>query len=165
MSHKKLTDREQRIYDFLKSCPVGVLSSVTPDNEPHGSVIYFTVDQNFVVSFVTKSETRKYDNITRHRNITLTVYEPNSQTTAQIIGKAQEIKDNYEVNLVAGAILAASMKMSDEGLPPISKLSAGEYVGFKVEPDQITMAVYSRPDSGDYTELFETIESFELRDN
>lgn len=165
MTDKQFSDREQRIYDFLLSCPIGVLSTVTPDKEPHGAVIYFSVDKDFIVSFLTKSETRKYDNIMHHGHITLTVYEPQTQTTAQIVGKAEEITDAADVNAVAGAILKASMKTSEEGPPPISKLSAGEFVGFRINPDQIKMAVYSRPDPGDYSELFETIESFELRDN
>jgi hypothetical protein len=157
------SDRQERIFGFLKSCPVGVLSTVTADGDPHGAVVYFTIDKDFVVSFVTKAQTRKYENLTRHNTVTLTVFEQQTQTTAQIIGKAVEIKDGYDINVIAGAILAASMKTSDGGLPPISKLSAGEFVGFKIKPDQISMAVFGRPDPGDYSELFETIESFELK--
>lgn len=156
------SDRQERIHGFLKSCPVGVLSTVAVDGNPHGAVIYFTIDEDFVVSFVTKVQTRKYDNLAHNNQVTLTVFDQQTQTTAQIIGKAVEIKDGYDINVIAGAILAASMKTSDGGLPPISKLSAGEFVGFKIKPDQISMAVFGRPDPGDYSELFETIESFEL---
>lgn len=164
-SPEDFSDRQERIYNFLRSCPIGVLSTVTPNGEPHGAVIYFTVDKEFNVSFVTKSETHKYENIKHSNQVTLTVYEPSTQTSAQIIGKATEITDNYEVNQVAGAIMATSMKTSEGGLPPISKLSAGEFVGFKIELNQIRMAVYANPDPGDYSELFETIESFELKDS
>ncbi len=157
------SDRQERIFGFLKACPVGVLSTVTADGNPHGAVVYFTIDEDFVVSFVTKAQTRKYDNLMHHNHVTLTVFDQQTQTTAQIIGKAVEIKDGYDINVIAGAILTASMKTSDGGLPPISKLSAGEFVGFKIKPDQIRMAVFGRPDPGDYSELFETIESFELK--
>jgi len=159
------SDRQQRIYGFLHSNPIGVLSSVSPDGEPHGSVIYFTIDNDFQVSFVTKQDTRKYDNLKRHDHVLLTVYEPQAQTVAQVTGKAVEIKDSFEINAVAGAILAASLKTSDGGLPPISKLEAGSFVGFRINPDQIRLAVYARPDPGDYSDLFETIECFELRDS
>jgi uncharacterized pyridoxamine 5'-phosphate oxidase family protein len=164
-SPEDFSDRQERIYNFLRSCPIGVLSTVTPDGKPNGAVIYFTVDKEFNVSFVTKNETRKYENIKNNNQVTLTVYEPATQTSAQITGKAIEIKDGFEVNEVAGAIMAASMKTSEGGLPPISKLSAGEFVGFRIELDQIRMAVYGNPDPGDYSELFETIESFELKDD
>jgi len=87
---------------------------------------------------------------------------PQTQTIAQISGDAVEIRDSYEINVVAGAILGASLKTSEAGVPPITKLEAGRYVAFKLAPVQIRMAVYARPDPGDYSDLFESIESFEL---
>ena len=94
----------------------------------------------------------------------LTVFEPHSQTTAQITGRAIEITDNYDINAVAATMLKASLKTSEAGTPPLAKLEAGAYVAFKIDPVQIRMAVYVRPDSGGHTELFETVESFELHD-
>jgi uncharacterized pyridoxamine 5'-phosphate oxidase family protein len=163
VSHQ-LTDRERRIYEFLQSNPIGILSSTGPNGDPHGSVIYFSLDKHFNVSFITKAQTKKYDNLSRQGHVMLTVFEPKTQTVAQITGKAQEIKDDYIINQIAGAIHAASLKTSEAGLPPITKLEAGEYVAFQISPNQIKMAVYARPDGGDYTELFETIESYELKD-
>lgn len=159
---EKFSDRKQRIYNFLRTNPIGVLSSVTPDGNPHGTVIYYKIEEDFTVSFITKAQTRKYDNLKRNNHIMLTVFEPKTQTTAQINGLAIETTDSYEINAIAGAIQAASLKTSDAGMPPIAKLDAGDYVAFKIKPVQISMAVYSRPDPGDYSELFESIESYEL---
>lgn len=158
------TARQRRIHNFLRANPVGVLSSVDPNGDPHSVVIYFSIDNQFQVFFLTKSDTQKYDNLLRHDHVMLTVFDAESQATAQIAGIAVEITDNYEVSSVAGAVLAASLMTSREGQPPISKLQAGAYVAFRIEPNQIRMAVYSRPDSGSYDELFDTIESFELKD-
>jgi hypothetical protein len=47
-------------------------------------------------------------------------------------------------------------------LPPILKLQAGSFTTFAVTPASIRMAVYARPDPGDYNQLFESIESFEI---
>lgn len=157
------TDRQKRIHNFLSQNPVGVLSTVTPDGDPHGTVIYYTVDEHFSFFFLTKSETRKYDNLKRNGQVMLTVFESQSQSTVQIAGHATEVGDAYTVNAIAGTILATSMKTSEAGLPPISKLQAGSYVAFQIEPATIRMAIYARPDSGEYNDLFETIESFELR--
>ena len=162
---RNLSKRQERIYNFLRSNPVGVLSTVGPDGDPHGAVIYFTIDKRFMISFLTKSDTRKYDNLKHHSRIMLTSFDQATQTTAQIMGNTVEITDNYEINAVAGAILGASLDTSvaGTGLPPISKLQAGSYVALGINPVQIRMATYARPDPGDYTELFDTIESFELR--
>lgn len=157
-----LSDRERRIYDFLHQTPVGVLSTVDPNGEPHGVVIYISVATDFSISFLTKTLTRKYDNIKHNNHVMITVFDAVTQTTVQITGIATEQRDNFEVNAVAGRILAATMQTSANGLPPISKLQEGNYTAFSVKPVRIRMAVYARPDPGDYDELFESIESFEV---
>jgi uncharacterized pyridoxamine 5'-phosphate oxidase family protein len=156
------SDRKQRIHDFLSQTAVGVLSTVNPDGEPHGVVIYFNINTDFGITFLTRAGTRKYDNLKHHNHLMLTVFDLRTQTTAQITGRAIEITDNYEVNQVAAGMLATSLKISEPGLPPITKLEAGDYVAFTIHPVQIRMAVYARPDPGEYTELFESIESFEF---
>jgi general stress protein 26 len=156
------SDKKQRIYDFLSGNPVAVLSTVTPDGDPHGAVIYFSIDKQFVVSFLTKSGTRKYDNLKHNDHAMITVFEPHTQTTVQLTCKATEITDPYKINLVAQKNMNASVKTSDGGIPAIIKLDAGDCVAFWLKPVQVRMAVYARPDSGDYTELFETLEPFEL---
>ena len=156
------SDRKQRFYEFLDNNPVGVLSTVTPDGDPHGVVIYYVIDKNFIISFLTRAETRKRDNIKHNNHVMLTVYEPRTQTTVQIVGTAKEVTDSYEVNGIAGAVMGVSTKIANTGLPPISKLEAGSYVGFRITPEQIRMAVYSRPDPGEYGDIFESIESFDL---
>jgi len=155
-------DRKQRIFNFLRETPVGVLYSMYANVNPHAAVIYFSIDKRFQISFLTKADTKKYDNLFHFNHIMLTVYEPLTQTTAQITGRAEEITASSEINGVAGAILSASLKTSDNGLPPISKLEAGPYVAFNIKSVQIRMAVYSRADPGSYNEIFESIESFEL---
>jgi len=156
------SNRKQRMYDFLRANPVGVLSTVDPNGEPHGVVIYFTINREFDVFFLTRNETKKYDNLKRNDHLMLTVFEPHNQTTVQIIGKAIEMTGSSEINGIAGGIFGISAKNNDAGLPPIAKLRAGSFVAFKIAPVQVRMAVYSRPDAGDYTDIFESIESFDL---
>lgn len=155
----KSSDKKQRIHDFLFATSVGVLSSVNPEGDPHGAVIYFSINEQSVITFLTKSGTRKYDNLKHHDHAMLTVFDAKSQTTVQITGRATEITDNYDINEIAEKTLTASIKTSDGGMPPIMKLKAGEYVAFKIEPVQIRMAVYARSDPGDYAELFETVDN------
>lgn len=155
----KSSDRNERFYAFLRAHPVGVLSTVTPNGDPHGVVIYFDISRDFVLSFLTRAETRKHDNLQHNNHVMITVFEPESQTTVQIVGEAA---DSHSVNSIAGAILGAAIKTTHAGLPPITKLRAGPLVGYKVVPRQVRMAVYARPDPGGYADLFESIESFEI---
>jgi len=162
-SDKPFTQRQQRIYDFLSANQVGVLATVDPNGEPHGAVIYFSIDKDFMVTFLTKSGTKKYDNLTRNNHAVLVVFDPVTQTVAQLVGKAVEITDTNNINAIAAAVFKVSLKSSAHGTLPITKLEAGEYAAFQIQPVQIRMARYGQLDSGDYRELFESIESFELR--
>lgn len=159
-----LSDRRRRIYTFLKNNPIGVLSTVTPNNDPHGTVIYYSINEQFLTSFLTRHDTHKYDNIQHNDHVMLTVFDPHSQTTAQIIGEAHEVTSGAEINRIAANTLGASLVTSESGTPPITKLEVGEYAAFTIKPVQIRLAVFGRPDPGDYSELFESIESYELND-
>lgn len=161
---KDFSDRKQRIHWFLKQNAAGVLSTVDPDGNPHGVVIYYVVDDEFVISFLTRAGTKKYDNLKHHNHVMFTVFDAKSQTTVQVTGRAEEITNNYDINGVAGKVLGASLKTNKIGLMPINKLEVGPYVAFTIQPVQIRMAVYARPDPGDYTNMVESIESFDLHD-
>jgi hypothetical protein len=156
----KDTDKNRRILHFLKQHKVGSLATVDPDGLPQVSVIYYGVDDDFVITFLTKTGTKKHDNLSHNVHATLLVYDEVNQITAQVMGRAHEMPAKSQDAFVN--TLKASMETSEAGIPPISKLIAGDYVAYQLKPIQIRMAVFSRPDPGDYTEVFETIEEYEL---
>src|SRR5437879_6067966 len=86
------TERE-KIINFLKAHPVAVLASVDARGDPHASTIYIGVDDGLNITFTTKRETHKYENILRHNKVMLVVYEAKSQTAVQISGRAIEVTD------------------------------------------------------------------------
>jgi general stress protein 26 len=156
------TNRQKRMYDFLKEQSIGLLSTVTSDNNPHGAVVYYAIDPDFTVHILTKTGTRKYDNMVHNDHVMLTVFEPKHQTTAQITGRAIERTGNDTINKVASAVFSETWHKNGNGLPPIMKLQAGDFTTFLIKPEQIRMAIYARPESGDYSTIFESIESFDL---
>ncbi len=151
------SEKHERIYEFLQENPVAVLATVDNAKQPHGSVIYFHVDDNFTVTFTTKHDTKKHENLKHSPKVMLVVFEAASQTVVQISGEAEALTDKADINDVFTHALAASMRTSMAGLPPISKLQAGNYSAYRVSPTEIRMAVFARPDSGGY-ELFETVD-------
>ncbi len=161
---EKFSDRKRRMYQFLTENPIGVLSTVTPDGNPHGVVIYFVTGKDFVISFLTKTGTRKYDNLVHNGRVSLTVFESTTQAVVQVIGRAKEVTDSKTVSDIAGSVLGVTQGSGQPGPSPLSKLEVGQYTAFDITPDQVRMAVYARPDSGGYAELFESVESFELKD-
>jgi general stress protein 26 len=161
-AHKKQlassSESNQRVYDFLKSHPVGVLAMVDPNGNPHATVIYFSIEEDFSISFTTKRDTKKHDNLQHNNHVMLVAYEAETQTTTQVIGTAEDITDAQQAQeTFTNTQIAASETSEEAGEPPISKLYAGEYVAYSLKPAQIRMAVFARPDSGGY-DMYETID-------
>jgi general stress protein 26 len=160
---KHLTERQRRIYEFLAANPVGVLSTVDPNGQPHGVVIYYCVAKDFLVFFLTRTGTKKYDNLKHHNRVMLTVFDPKTQTTTQIAGRATAITDRTQLNRVADSVLEHCLLQTRQpGSLPITKVDAGSYVAFKIKPTHIRMATYSKAPPDDYGDIFDSIESFEL---
>lgn len=150
-------ESRRRIYNFLAHQPIGVLSTVDPNGNPHGAVIYYSIGKDFSITFTTKQKTKKFDNLTHSNHAMLVVYEAMSQTTVQVTGTVEEITDKDEADAAFRTMLATSMATSEAGLPPITKLQAGPYVALRIKPLQIRMAIFARPDPGGY-DMYESIE-------
>ena len=164
-SEQKALDHERRdrIFGFLRENQVGVLSTVDPNNDPHATAIYYAVEPDLTITFMTKSGTKKSDNIAHNNHVMLLVYEPSSQTTVQIKGKAEKITDISRTNKAFSGILQAAWDTSEDGVPPITRLAAGEYVAYSIKLKEVRMAVYARPEIGNYDDLFETLEEHDLK--
>lgn len=156
-----LSTRIRRFYSFMLANPIGVISSVTPDREPHGVVVYYLPDEKLNLYFLTREGTRLYDNVVHSSYICVTSFNSLNQSTLQACGYCKRLTDPREINSIAGKILEISNTTSLQKLPPVTKLSAGLYAGFKIEPQQLRMASYL-PNKEAPHELFESIESFDL---
>lgn len=152
------SEKNKEIYQFLVSHPVGIVSSVDPNNMPHAAVVYYWVNKQFQICFTTKQKTKKYDNLIKNDNAMFIVFDALEQITVQITAKAIDLSGSDELPEVFRHTIQASMNTSDAGIPPISKLAAGDYTAFRLDPVQIRMAVFNRPDPGGYEEEFETID-------
>lgn len=150
---------QKEAYKFLKDHKVGVLATVDPNGEPHAAAIYYDIDKSLAVTFVTKTQTKKTDNLRHYNHAMLVVYDAASQTTVQISGIVEEVPDTMEANRIFTQIIYASLAESDTAVPPIAKLhDEGEYVAFRLTPKQVRMAAFEHAHSGDYNELFTIIE-------
>jgi general stress protein 26 len=156
-------EQKRRISKFLNENCIGVLATVDPNNDPHAAVIYYSSDAEDQIFFMTKTGTKKHDNLRHNNHAMFVVYEPRDQVTVQVVGEAHEITELTLSNKIFSAVLHASLVTSDSGIPPISKLKAGEYVAYALIPSEVRMAVFSRPDPGGYDKVFETLGSRELK--
>lgn len=144
------------VRQFLSGRYSGVLATADAASNPHAAVVYYSLQDDFSLTFGTKTETQKYKNIEENKQVAFVVYNEKEQTTVQVIGHVEVIDDEDARQNVINHMFTASAERSARELPPAEKLLAGEYVALRLVPMVIKMAVFARPDSeGD--DLYETI--------
>jgi len=148
---------QKEAHDFLKKHNVGILATVSPNGDQHAAALYYTVDAALNISFVTKTGTKKADNLEHNNHAMLVVYEAETQTTVQVTGSVSKVTDIVEANEVFTQIVLASVKTSKTDMSPATKLHEGDYVTYRLTPTQVRMASFSHAESGSYETLFKTI--------
>lgn len=81
------------ILNFLQHNQLGVLASVNTDGKPDAAAIYFHIDKNFRVFFVSPEGTHKFANIQSNPHVTLTVTNEETKETVCLHGKATTNND------------------------------------------------------------------------
>jgi uncharacterized pyridoxamine 5'-phosphate oxidase family protein len=152
-----ISDRDPKIYSFLQTHPLGILATADTSGVPHAATIYFVVESDFSIRFITKQQTAKYHNLHTNPQAALAVYEVKSQTTVQLAGPVEEIQDISELEQVFGKIVQISETNSDGHRPPISKLDAGNYVAFRLQPTTVRMAEFVKAEYPPVDEIFEVV--------
>lgn len=142
------TETNEKIYKYLSSRRSGVLATVSPNHTPHAAAIYYSISPKFEISFITKQDTKKAHNITKNNRVILVVCDDAAQIMAQVIGKASDITHTPEAEDVFASAIKAAHDTSLSGVPPISKLNVGNYVAYRITPNIVRMADFSRAQSG-----------------
>ena len=144
------------IASFLNTHASGVLGTSTIDGEPHGAVVYFSLQADFGLTFATKVETQKYKDILENDQVSFVVYDEQAQTAVQVMGHVSTITDPKVSLEVIDHMYITSPKLSLPNLPPADRLVAGRYVAFRLDPMVIKMAIYSRSDE-ERDDIYETM--------
>ncbi|MDB5182633.1 MAG: Rv1155 class probable F420-dependent [Candidatus Saccharibacteria bacterium] len=136
-----------KIFDFLDSHPVGVLATVDETGAPDASTIFFSCTKDLRITFTTKRDTRKHENISRHSKVILVAYDAESQTAVQVRGRAHEETDEAVAQAIYHGTLRAARQTGEDNVPPIAKIAAGPYVAYFINIETVSLAEYGWGDS------------------
>lgn len=121
------TESYDQIVAYIDHHPVATLSTINPDGSPHGAIVYVCADDHQpVVYFVTKQQTKKYQNLRDRNQVSLTIVNSAENSTLQASGHAFDVRDASVINMVMEKIIHDHVS-AKEWLPPIAKLRAGAY--------------------------------------
>ena len=68
-------------YEFLKTIPLAVFGTVSNENTPHLTTLFYIVDKDLNFYFISRSQTAKIDNIKRGSKVSIVVSDRRSFTT------------------------------------------------------------------------------------
>ena len=131
------------VFNFLKKNTLGGLATVTDDGKPHADAVYYTIDTNFDISFLTEMGTLKYKNVTHKNDVFFVVTEVETKTTVHVKGKASLVRDKDSLtgmmNRVANMLNGGD---SFDTVLPILKRDDGNLVVIKITPEEVRFSDY-----------------------
>ncbi len=148
------TISKQDIIDFITIHPLGVVATANSAGYPHAATVYFLVDTDLEIYFITKEHTLKSMNIEQNPLAAIAINDDKNQQTLQAHGQVEQIHDeNLRADLYK-KVQELNADTSQSSLPPIAKLMAGDYVLYRLIPKELRLANYLNPDAGN-TEIFD----------
>jgi len=129
INERHAMDKESysKILSYIDQHPIATLGTINPDGSPHGAVVYICADNHQgTIYFVTKQETKKYQNLLGRDRVSITVVNPMDNSTLQADGRAFTVQNPAVIDMVMKKIAHEHVSAKD-WLPPIAKLRAGAY--------------------------------------
>ena len=107
--------------------------------------------------FVTKEETAKHHNLQENPQAAIALYDESTQSTLQVVGTVQVVREMEKFKTLFDKILDANQEATGAERPPVSKLFAGDYFMYCLSPSSMRLAEFTKPDQGNYGELFSVV--------
>jgi len=135
---------DDNITTFVKSQSRAVIATSDLSNQPSTSVIFYVLDKNDELHFITKSQTKKSENLKDNNKAALTIVDTDKPIAVNLLGVVVEITDQ----MVRDSIMQEVFKLSYSELhdyAPIIKLHKGSFSVMKFIPKQAKMTDYTQP--------------------
>ncbi len=127
---------------FLKHHKTGVLATVAPGGGPHASMVFYTVDDNFNIFFLTLIDSRKFVALEANPKVAFTVSTPDVPQTLQMEGVAMDISLDDEAKEKL-PLLMEVLNSNNWFYGPISKLDPKDIVVVWIKPTWVRWADYA----------------------
>src|SRR3989344_8620180 len=123
-------DKEKalKVWEFLENNHLAVLATVSEENAPQASLIYYVTEEDFHLYIVTGKDSRKYINISKNNKVSLVIGQEKTAQVLQIEGEAKVVEDSSKKTFISGKYLEIANESNPKSLnwPPVLKLSSTE---------------------------------------
>ncbi len=136
-------DAQTRAYAFLKEHDLAVIATVSEKGDPLASAVYYWLDEDYSFYFLTKSKTRKFQNIEDTGKLAVVVSDEAKLTTVQGEGKAEVVKDPSTQAEIMNHLATIKSTQDKAWFPPIAQIEAGSFVVVKCKVDHLQLSEFN----------------------
>jgi uncharacterized pyridoxamine 5'-phosphate oxidase family protein len=132
------------INEFIKSHSKAVIATVDVSGQPSTSSIFYVMDKNNELHFITKSQTKKFENLKINSKSAITITDKDKPIAVNAVGLVVEITDQA----MRDEIMQEVFKLSYSELhdfAPIIKLHKGSFAVLKFIPKEAKMTDFTKP--------------------
>jgi general stress protein 26 len=132
---------------FLHQHNVAVLSTVSSTGKVHGAAVHYLLEASGAIYILTKSTTRKAQNLLATKEAAITVYDADHLQTIQAHGRAH-IEERPEIQAWAFRTLCQQYsQVQGTYISPATLLADGRFIIFHIEPDSVRFIDFTMKNS------------------
>jgi general stress protein 26 len=134
------------IMEYIEVHPAAVISSINDDGTPHAAVVYIFPASHHTLCFVTRNQTRKYQNIGQSAQVAVTIFDEHDSSTLQATGRAF-LSTDEQILATMKERMEKMHAVRADAVPPIEKLQqSGDFVLVGIELQKARLAHYQGMD-------------------
>lgn len=128
---------------------MATLATISEENTPQASLIYYITDENFRIYIVAAEDSRKFKNISKNNKVALVVGQEMEPLVLQLEGVAEIVEDGDKKHQLSGQYLEiANSNTQTPNWPPVMKLSVNEgYIFLEIIVNYFKFSDFSGTDS------------------
>ncbi len=147
-------------HKFLSAHRSATLATVNEKKKPDAATVFYIVDEDLTIYFMTRIESRKFHNLEKQTIVSMVITDEVTMETIQLTGAAERIENSKEESEALTKLWTADYKNPNWPGPAVKLFESGHSVQLavvKVVPQEMTYAVFKRQDEGKYVSFFEKV--------
>lgn len=147
-------------HKFLSAHRAATLATVNAKKKPDAATVFYIVDKDLTIYFMTRIESRKFRNLEMQHEVAMVISDEQTMETIQLSGTAERIENFEEERGVLSKLWTADYRNPNWPGPAVKLFESGHSVQLavvKVVPQEMTYAVFERQDKGKYGSFFEKV--------
>ena len=147
-------------HKYLSAHRTATLATVNAKKKPDAASVFYIVDNDLTIYFMTRIESRKFHNLENQTIVSMVITDEETMETIQLTGAAERIENLEEEGRALTKLWTADYRNPNWPGPAVKLFESGHSVQLavvKVVPQEMTYAVFERQNKGKYGSFFEKI--------